>query len=95
MTKDDLYGSKVTANYHICDIYAVIKDKKGNEVFKTATRAVRGSTYEMVFSNIPTNSDKWGSLDTLSPKEKYTVEIIAQLGTGERPTLYTGKFVAE
>ena len=95
MTKDDLYGSKVTANYHICDIYAVIKDKKGNEVFKTATRAVRGSTYEMVFSNIPTNSDKWGSLDTLSPKEKYTVEIIAQLGTGERPTLYTGKFIAE
>ena len=95
MTADDLFGSKVTSNYHINDIYAVIKDKKGNEVFKTATRGLRGSIFELKFSKFDTESDTWGSLEDLSSKEKYTVEIIAQLGTGERPTLYTGKFVAE
>ena len=32
----------------------------------------------------------WGSLEDLGKKQTYTLRVDVQLGTGERPTLWTG-----
>lgn len=90
ISMDQLYGSKVTCNYGIADIYAIIRDNKGNEVYKLAGRADFVNKKELAFSKTSADNGVWGSLDDLKKGKKYTVEIIAQISTGERPTLWTG-----
>ena len=87
----ELFAGKVTANYGICDIYAVVKDASGNEVYRHAVRAKNGNLRELALVRNSDNIDKWGTLDVSSGE--FTVEVIAQLYTGERPTVYTGKLV--
>ena len=90
-----LWGSSVTANYGISDIYAIVYDNDGNEVYKHAVRCSQASTFELKFiENQPKNKtvpvvEKWGTLEFEEGKT-YTVSIVAQLSTGERPTIYTG-----
>ena len=33
----------------------------------------------------------WGSYENLNAADGYTVKVVAQLATGERPTLWEGK----
>ena len=87
----DLFSGKVTANYGISDIYAVVKDASGNEVYRHAVRVKRADTEEQQLVRNAENVVKWGTLDVTNGE--FTVEVIAQLSTGERPTLYTGKLV--
>lgn len=96
ITKDQLFSSKVTTNYALSDIYAVFTDSKGNEVYRLAVRAKLPVVQELQFAeevmvDEGNTASVWGSLDNLSADEEYTVQIIAQLGTGERPTLWEGK----
>lgn len=91
ISMDQLYGSKITCNYGMSDIYAIIKDSKGNEVYKLAVRADFVDRKEMVFSKGNADNCVWGSLDDLKKGKEYTVEIVAQIATGERPTLWSGK----
>ena len=98
ITREQLMGSFVTSNYGVSDIYAVFTDAGGNEVYKLAVRArdslCRKLTFgtEIIVSKVNT-AVQWGSLDKLSADESYTVQIIAQLTTGERPVVYTGIYV--
>ena len=98
ISQGNLFGSTVTSNYDILDIYAVITDSKGNEVYRLANRAqhpfVRSLSFDLTAERegVP-GAYQWGSLEDLSADETYTVEIIAQLATGERPTLWTGTYV--
>ena len=91
-----LLKSKVTCNYALSDVYAVITDSKGNEVYRHAVRAAYPCILELDIMKTSPADDKdcvavWGSLDTLSAEESYTVSIVAQVGTGERPTPWEGK----
>ena len=92
---EQLFGSVVTANYGISDIYAIVYDSHGNEVYKHAVRATTASTYKMTMIEKAKESakvntvEKWGTL-AFEEGETYTVKIVTQLSTGERPTLYTG-----
>lgn len=96
ITEKELFAAKVTCNYHIYDSYAIVRDKKGNEVVKLATHNNGASTYEMKFSKIVTETNAvWGDWEDLEAGGKYTVEIVSQLGTGERPTLWKGSLVVE
>lgn len=96
ITTKELLSAKITCNYHIYDSYAIIRDKKGNEVVKLATHNAGASQYEMKFSKMVTETNVvWGEWDSLQPGKDYTVEIVSQLGTGERPTLWSGKLVVE
>ena len=87
---DELLDSAVTSNYNISDIYAIFTDKKGNEVYRLAVHTSRPSTRKLEFVREHNNAYEWGDLNDLSEKQTYTVQIVAQLGTGERPTLWTG-----
>ena len=91
ITVKELFSGTVTANYGISDIYAVVKDTSGKEVYRHAVRAKNGNVKQLELVRNADNIDKWGTLDVSSGE--YTVEVIAQLSTGERPTVYTGKLV--
>ena len=91
ITVKELFAGTVTANYGISDIYAIIKDASGKEVYRHAVRVKNGNTYELDMVRNSDNVDKWGTLDVSTGE--FTVEVVAQLSTGERPTVYTGKIV--
>ena len=100
MKVSDLWNTTITCNYGISDIYALVRDAKGNEVYKLANRCTAASTKKMTFiqkaKEGKTNTvEFWGYLEPeLSADDNYTIEIYAQIGTGERFTLYTGHLVA-
>ena len=95
ITRDQLYESQVDCNYSLADAYASIYDSKGNEVLKVATRAHKANVKTLKFVTLTTEKSlfEWGSWDDLSKDEEYTVVVYAQIGTGERPTLWEGKLV--
>lgn len=89
ITPEELKASSVTSNYGISDIYAMLCSKTGKEVILGVTRATKASKYELTFENA------FGETDLSQyATGKYTIKIVCQLGTGERPTLYEGTFVA-
>lgn len=97
ITVAQLWESKVTANYGISDVYAVVYDSIGNEVYKHAVRAMQASVFELQVKEKVTKGDvpyveTWGKL-YFDAGETYTVNIVVQLSTGERPTVYTGNLV--
>ena len=90
ISESKLLSSKVTSNYYIFDIYAEVYDENGSEVFKVASRTSRDHAKELKFYKAGETIDTWGSLDKLKDGETYTVKVYAQLGTGERPTVWEG-----
>ena len=98
ITTTELFSSKVTSNYGISDVYAVVYDENGNEVYKHAVRCTSASSEELKLtrhakegSAIPT-VETWGNL-SFTPGKTLTVKILVQLSTGERPTVYEGTLV--
>lgn len=85
ITASQLNLGEVTANYSISDIYAVIRNAEGKEQLRIASRAKIVGEKTLNFNRL-VNSDQ------LAPyaEGSHTVEIICQLGTGERLTVYTG-----
>lgn len=88
-----LFNAKVTCNFGISDLYLSLYDANGKEVYRLITRAVNAGEKELQFAKNATNSYSWGDFDKLSGE--YTVTVTAQLSTGERPELYTGKVTIE
>ncbi len=86
ITVQQLVDANVSANYHISDIYVIVKDKKGKEVVRQVKRAtdcrLKGADLSDFVTGGPLNEYANG---------KHTVEVIVQLSTGERPTIYKGK----
>ena len=91
ITVSDLFKTKVTSNYGISDVYAIVKDSEGNEVYRHGARCQRAGQLEVELKRNYDYIVKWGTLDVSNGD--FTVEIVVQLGTGERPTIYTGKLV--
>lgn len=86
-----LFNSTVSSNYGLSDIYAYIYDSDGNEVCKIANHVPEAGYKELRFYKQGGTVYIWGNPDELNPADGYTVSIVAQLGTGERPTLWEGK----
>lgn len=98
ITTTDLFASSVTANYGISDVYAVVYDGNGNEVYKHAVRCTQANQKTLkLLRNQPEKSkvpqvETWGNLG-FAPGKPLTVKILVQLSTGERPTIYEGTLV--
>ena len=84
-----LFSAKVTCNFGISDVYLSLYAPNGREVYRLVTRAVNAGEKQLQFAKNATNSFSWGELDSLSGE--YTAKVTAQLSTGERPELYSGK----
>ena len=89
ITEKELLAAKVTANFGINDVYAIVTDAEGKEIYKRATRADINNRKELALT--PEDErfvDTWGEKPA---KGVYNLAIVVQLYTGERPTIYTGK----
>ena len=82
---ETLRTTKINSNYAISDLYAIFRDEAGKEVAEKVVRATQGSVKTMDLSSAVFAASLKKYLDG-----KHTVEIVCQLGTGERPTLYKG-----
>ena len=98
ITTTELFSSEVTANYGISDVYAIVYDEDGNEIYKHAVRCTQANqrTVKIVRTikegaKVP-SVETWGTLG-FAPGKVNTVKIVVQLSTGERPTIYTGTLV--
>ena len=90
ITEAELFSATVTCNYGISDVYAIVTDGEGKEIYRHAVRAEMANVRELPFVKDAINVFTWGKPDFAGEP---TVEIVAQLGTGERPTIYRGKLV--
>lgn len=88
VTLDQIFSSHVKSNYAISDVYVLISDSSG-VVQKTMVKATAVHTMQLNVRNSGNNVDIWGK--TQLGSGSYTVKIQAQLGTGERITVYSGK----
>ncbi len=88
ITVNQLKTAPVTANYGISDIYVYLRNEEGEILFYKVKRANTAGKKTMDFSETVygTSFDKYAD-------GKHTVEVVCQLGTGERPTIYTGTLV--
>lgn len=85
ITVSQLRAGEVKANYGISDVYAIIRDGSGTEVFRCAQRASSAGVLSAnLYKTIPEDRFEEFADGT------YTVEVLCQLGTGERLSLYTG-----
>ncbi len=84
-----LFNAEVTANFGISDVYVSLKNQDGKEVYRLAVRATASNNKTLKITRNGTNAATWGDYDKLSGE--YTAEVSAQLSTGERPVIYTGK----
>ena len=87
ITPMEVNAGIVTSNYGVSHIYAQVLDKDGNIVLSVVSMENK-PTFTLNF-NRKIDSDQWGPYTD----GNYTVQIVAQLGTGERPVIYTGKLV--
>jgi len=96
ITLEQLTDADLTCNYHIYDMYAEVYDKWGSQVLKLANRCKWASYYKASLSlKASEYNTVWGDPDSLKAGGDYTVKVYAQLGTGERPTLWEGKLIVE
>ena len=93
ITADELFQSYVKCNYGLVDVFALVHDAHGSEVLKVSSCAHKAGMMTLKF--VSQKSEKtlfqWGAWTDLSDDKEYTVTIVAQVGTGERLTVWEGK----
>lgn len=88
ITAKELFSAQVTCNYGITDAYVIIKDASGKQIYKHAVRNTSAWGKTLKMAETGANVDFWGNMPASGT---YSVEVVVQLGTGERPTVYSGK----
>jgi len=99
ITREALFSSKVTSNYAIADLYVIVTDDAGKEVYRHMVRAPGPNWKELPVVEKYVHEgteDQQAVVNTLGVLNAgtYNVRIEVQLGTGERPTVYTGTLKA-
>ena len=90
LTWSNLMASKVTSNYGIVDVYIIIKDNYGNEMYKHAVRTATAGNMNLAMAESGEAVTTWETKELTSGKT-YNAEIVVQLATGERPTIWSGQ----
>ena len=99
ITKEDLFESFVTCNYGLVDTYIIVKNPEGQQVYKHAVRCTRPGLKKMELMeyeldgdpNLNGKTDRVSRFGTPNFTPGHSVEILVQVATGERITVYTGK----
>lgn len=89
ITWGQLISARVEANYGISDVYAIVTNDQGEEVYRYIVRATEASEETLPMKENE-NPDKNVTILGELTSGSYNIEIVVQLGTGERPTVYTG-----
>ncbi len=89
ITVEQLSTAKITSNYPVSDVTTIIKDAKGNQVYRKMMPAHLQGIKKEADVSLAVNSD-----DLLPyTNGKYTIEVSARISTGEKPVVYTGTLV--
>lgn len=92
LTWEQLSVGAVTSNYGIADVYVMLYDETGKEIYKHAVRAGYGGNKNLSFEEEGAMVTTWG---TKPLDGTYTAKIEVQLGTGERPVVFEGLMTIE
>ncbi|MBR2309135.1 MAG: hypothetical protein IKA47_01195 [Oscillospiraceae bacterium] len=87
VTAQELFDATVTANFGITDVYSVFS-KDGKQVYKLASRADINNRKALKVKTEEPFVDSWGEYPE---KGVYDLQVLVQLYTGERITVYEGK----
>ena len=90
LTWSNLMASKITTNYGVVDAYIIIKDVAGNEMYKHAVRTASAGNTALELEESGEMVTTWET-KALTSGKTYSAEIVVQLSTGERPTIWNGQ----
>ena len=94
LTWSNLMASKITTNYGVVDAYIIVKDSRGNEIYKHAVRTATAGNTALELEESGEMVTTWEN-GTLTVGKAYDAEIVIQLSTGERPTIWSGKLTMD
>ena len=94
LTWSNLMASNVTSNYGVVDVYIIIKDTLGNELYKHAVRTATAGNMNMPLEESGEMVTTWQT-KALTSGKTYNAEIVVQLSTGERPTIWNGQLTMD
>ena len=89
VTLDELFVQTATSNFGISDVYVTIRNEKGEDLYRHVTRAHEAGHKELKLVREGNTAFSEGDLSQLNGT--YPIEVKAQLSTGERPVIYSGK----
>ena len=92
LTWAQLAEGAITSNYGIADIYLMLYDEAGKEIYKHAVRAGYGGNKNLIFEEEGAMVTTWGEKPEIGT---YTAKIEVQLATGERPTVWSGQLTID
>ena len=89
LTFSELCNSTVTSNYGISDVYIILYNARGQALYKHAVRSSSSGvpTLKMVAEGEQVTAWEYGPVEA---GKTYHAEVVVQLFTGERPTVYSG-----
>ena len=90
LTWSQFMASKVNSNYGVVDVNLIINDNLGNELYKHAVRTATAGDLSLDMEETGAMVTTWETKELTSGKT-YNAEIVVQLATGERPTIFSGK----
>ena len=87
-------SSSITSNYGVVDAYIIIKDNAGNEIYKHAVRTGTAGNTNLALEEEGAMVTTWET-KALQSGKTYNAEIVVQLATGERPTIWNGQLTID
>ena len=94
LTFSQLCGATIKSNYGISDVYIVIYNERGQELYRRAVRNSAVSRMSLALKENEGNVTVWQYAE-LELGKTYQAEIIVQCATGERPTIYSGQLTMD
>ena len=94
LTWSQLFDCSITSNYGIVDAYIIVKDAAGNELYKHAVRTATAGNMNLAMEESGEMVTTWVTGELRSGRT-YKAEIVVQLSTGERPTIWNGQLTID
>lgn len=91
MTFTDLCSLRVDSNYGVTDAYIIVYNARGQELYKHAVYNSSSVKYiKMAASGDQVTTWEYGKVES---GKTYRAELVVQLTTGERPTIWSGDLI--
>ena len=94
LTFSQLQAATLKSNYGISDVYVVLYNERGQEIYRYAVRNYAVCRQTLALKENDGNVTIWQYAEPETGKT-YQAQIIVQCATGERPTLYSGQLTMD
>ena len=94
LTFSQLCSATATSNYGISDVYIVIYNQRGQELYRHAVRSSSSGVPTLKLAAQGDQVTTWQYGELVSGKT-YSAKVEVQLYTGERPTIFSGQLTMD